>query len=156
MTRRWTLLWALIAAVALVACETGVRWDRAERENARHIFQSLQAARNAADKVYDLPARWEPDGEEVQAVIQSLDDAIMHANLVRDSVLTKAHPQLATRFRGDYMRSLRQLRQFYRTGDLPGRQHPAQALGDFTEWFYGHQHEFRWWSGYRQDLGLER
>jgi hypothetical protein len=159
MTRLWRVILpvALAASLAagLAACEGGVAWNGAEKENARHVFRSLDAARAAATRVHELPARWQAGGEEVAPVIEALDDAILHANLVRQSVLTKAHPQLANRFRGEYQRSLGQLREFYRTGELPEREHPARVLGDFTEWFYGNQHEFRWWRGYRRDLGLE-
>jgi hypothetical protein len=145
---------SLLLLLSLTACDTGVSWDRGEKENAGHIFTSLEHARRAAQQANRLPARWEPGSEDVEPVVQALDDALIHASQVRQSVLIKAHPNLNARFRTDYLRSLRHLRDYYQTGDYDTAQHPGQTLGDFTEWFYQNQHEFRWWRGYQDDVGL--
>ncbi|MEA5444346.1 hypothetical protein VCB98_00755 [Gammaproteobacteria bacterium AB-CW1] len=149
----WMLLLAL--AVGLAGCEFGVSWDSSEKQNARHIFQSLAEARRAAGLANELPRHWEPGGETVEPVLEALDDALMHATQVRNSVLTKAHPQLSVRFRTEYRPALRDLREYFRSGEIDSETDPRETLGEFTEWFYSNQHEFRWWRNHRRDLGLE-
>lgn len=149
------LLVLLLSCLALTACETGVSWSDQEKENARHIIESMQAARRAAETANQLPARWEPGDESVEPVIESLDEALGHVAQVRESVLIKAHPRLPGRFRSEFRESLRQLRSYYRTGEMDEGADPRNTLGEFTEWFYRNQHEFRWWRGFREDMGLE-
>jgi len=149
---RWLLLGLLLAALS--GCEMGVSWDRSEKENARHIFESLDQARLAASRANQLERNWEPGGESVEPVIEALDNALIHASQVRSSVLTKAHPNLGSRFRLEYVRSIRDLRTYYQSGELDGESDPRQTLGEFTDWFYTNQHEFRWWRSYRDDLDL--
>ncbi|MDQ2068383.1 hypothetical protein [Natronospira bacteriovora] len=149
------LLAVMLLTMMFAACETGVSWDRQERENASHIFKSLDYAHEAARRANRLPHDWEPGGDDVAPVINALDDAIIHASQVRQSVLQKAHPNLNARFRVDYLRSLQGLRDYYETGDYDSDRHPGNTLGDFSEWFYQNQHEFRWWRGYERDLDLQ-
>ncbi|MCP1726523.1 hypothetical protein J2T60_000488 [Natronospira proteinivora] len=146
---------ALVMALMLTACELGVSWSGSEKANAQLIFESLEDARRAADAANQLPADWDPDGDAVAPVIDALDDALIKASQVQNTVLTKAHPDLGSRFRLDYMRSLRGLRSYYQTGEIEGREDPRETLAEFTDWFYSNQHEFRWWRGYRSDVGLE-
>ncbi len=141
-------------ALALSACDQGVGWDATERQNAVYLFMSLESAGKAAQEANELGRDWEPGSEEVQPLLDHLEDAITRALLVEERVLIKAHPELPRRFGSEYLPALRALRSYYEVGDYRTPWHPADRLGDFTEWFFETQHEFRWWSGYEEDVGL--
>lgn len=153
-TRGAMALWLALALPVLGACEDGVSWSGAEKDNASHLFRSLESASLAAQEANQLEPGWEPGSEEVAPVLNHLNNAITQALLVQESVLVKAHPELRQRFRSEYLPALRQLRNYYREGEYRSPYHPAERLGDFTEWFWGHQHEFRWWRGYEEDMDL--
>jgi|GEM_PF-2279831 len=148
------LLLIAVVGLTLSACDLGVSWNSSDKENAKLIFESLEDARRGANAANQLPDGWQGGSEETQPVIDALDDAIIKGSQVRSSVLTKAHPELGSRFRLEYMRSLRDLRDYYQGEDLDSPEDPRRTLADFTDWFYGNQHEFRWWRGYRDDVGL--
>jgi len=149
------LILLTLTALTLVACELGVSWSSSEKTNAQLIFQSVEDARRAADSANRLPADWSPGSDAVEPVIDALDDAIIKASQVRNAVLTKAHPELPQRFRLEYLHALKELREYYQTGEMEGTEDPRDTLAEFTQWFFSNQHEFRWWRGYRSDVGLE-
>lgn len=149
--RPFTFIPLLLALLA--GCSQGVSWSDQEKENARHIFLALDAARTAARDANQLPRDWNPGGSAVQPVINELNDALSHSAQVRQTVLAKAHPRLSDRFHAEFRPALEQLRDYFRTGELPPEADPRQAIGEFSDWFYRNQHEFRWWQGYREDIG---
>lgn len=148
------LLTVIAVSLALLAgCSQGVSWSDQEKDNARHIFLALEEARTAAREANQLPREWTPQGPAVEPVIDALNEAMGHAAQVRQTVLVKAHPRLSDRFHAEFRPALEQLRDYFRTGEMPPEADPRQAIGEFSDWFYRNQHEFRWWSGYREDIG---
>ena len=148
-------LMMLLLPLALTACDIGVTWSNSEKENAKLIFESMEDARRAAAAANELPSNWVGGSEETEPVVDALDDAIIKASQVQGAVLTKAHPDLGSRFRLEYMRALNELRDYYQGQDIDSAQDPRETLAEFTDWFYNNQHEFRWWRGYRDDVGLQ-
>lgn len=152
---RTTLTIVTVLFALLAGCSQGVNWSDQEKENARHIFLALESARAAAREANQLPRDWTPDGPAVQPVIDSLNEALSHSAQVQRAVLVKAHPRLSDRFHAEFRPALAQLRDYFRTKELPSNTTPRQTIGDFSDWFYRQQHEFRWWRGYREDVGME-
>lgn len=153
MSARSLLTAIAVLFVLFAGCSQGVSWSEQEKENARHIFLSLEAARTAAREANQLPRDWTPDGAAARPVIDALNEALRHSAQVQQTVLVKAHPRLSDRFHAEFRPALEQMRDYFRTGELPPNADPREAIGEFSDWFYRNQHEFRWWRGYREDVG---
>lgn len=143
ITRPGFLTVAACLLLSLTGCEQGVDWSPQEKENARHIFRSMDAMSRAATRANELPPRWSPDDPAVERVRNHLTDAIIQAGMVRDEVLVKAHPDLYNRFRGHYEPALKELLRYYR-GELD-KTDAARRLSEFSRWYSRRQYEFRWW-----------
>lgn len=135
---------SVLLLLAGAACsDQAITWSAAERQNARNLFESIQAANEAAALANALPAG-APGTEAAEGVLAQLRRASTFAALVDDTVLIKAHPALREKFRRQYQPALAQLIRYYETGELPAGQTPAADMHDFTKWFIDKQYEFRW------------
>ena len=135
---------SVLLLLAGTACsDQAVTWSAAERQNARNLFESIQAANEAATLSNALPAG-SAGTDAAEAVLAQLRRASNFAALVDETVLIKAHPALRKKFRQQYQPALAQLIRYYETGELPAGQTPARDMRDFSKWFIDKQYEFRW------------
>lgn len=140
---RFAAICISIWALGVTGCvEDGVQWSEQERENARYIERSLDAAARAAELANRLPPQ--PRPAQAEPVVEELETALAHATAVTDTVLQKAHPRLWGKFRGEYQPALARLIRYYRGGAPQEGRQAARQIREFSQWYNSHQHEFRW------------
>ena len=91
---RWMLLVFLVSGIA--SC--GQKWPESEKENAEHFLKSLRLVVEA----HETSNRGGPGAmsrDEFEKVLSSYQRALNEANIVRNEVLDKAHPELRNNYR---------------------------------------------------------
>ncbi len=94
MLCRWVLLAFIVAGVA--SCDQ--KWTQSEKENAEHFLRSLQLVIEA----HSTSNKGEPgvmSKQDFEKILSLYQRALSEAELVRDDVLDKAHPELKKNYR---------------------------------------------------------
>lgn len=95
-----------LCALLLLTCRVAPPWSPQERENIQHFIAAQTANMNAIRILNRGPAFSTFSAHEMAQYLASQQQALAAAQLLRDDVLAKAHPDMPAHFRGEFQRSL--------------------------------------------------
>jgi len=146
---------AVLICYLSVACSAGrfspkVFWTQEEKENVEHFIKSLDAANVSADMLNSegaLSLRFSRKTTqlEMNQILDQMKNALREAELVMDSVLDKAHPELKSHFRNEYQNGLKLKIRNIATedGDFKAELQGAALLEKWGNWYDLHSREIR-------------
>jgi hypothetical protein len=132
MQRLCSAVFLAVMILSVTSCDDG--WTQREKENAKHFLKSLDLVIEAHSTSNSGGAGIisEHDFEKILSLYQR---ALSEANLVRDDVLAKRHPELKDNYRSYFQKGIA-LRISAWTNRKPSDEIKGSALMDmWGDWF---------------------
>lgn len=143
----------LLISLILQSCSSETSWTEEEMKNIEHFYRSQEADLAAVDidnrigfsisseaGSFNFRKARESDIESYFQILKYKEIALQEAELVKDSVLDKAHPELREHFRKEYQRGLElQLTKNDVTAGLMG----SALHNQWVDWVNTHKHEIK-------------
>lgn len=116
--------------------ESQADWTRDKRENAVHFIEALNSVM-AATEISNRSGAGVVSEEKMSEIIALWDEALRHADLVRDEVLDLIHPELTFRFRNQFEPGVRLRLQNAQSpeGDFSAEVEGGRLISSWGDWF---------------------
>lgn len=141
----------ILISLMLQSCTPEASWTAEDMENIEHLYRSQEADLAAIDISNRLGLSNFSKTEALEYYFQMLEYqkiALQEAELIKDSVLDKAHPELREHFRNEYQKSIElqlkrndptiQFDDIVAAGIMGAKLH-----NQWVDWFNAHKHEIK-------------
>jgi hypothetical protein len=135
------MLWALCAFYT--ACNSQSEWTPEEKLNLKHFFSAQQADAAAVLLSNSETPNSATSANTSNELLPLMKKALGEAQITRDDVLAKAHPDLPKHFRRELQRSLELQIRNLEVGDASAGKEGSSLHYKWIYWINSHKSEIK-------------